>query len=192
VASAPEPPKPEFSRLNTHNGATHRSSGHCTGCIFGQLQGHFMPLQEARRSQTRPSIWGSWWLPPHLLLFLSFCVSCCILSPLRFAPLGTAAPAVEPVAANLAAIFPIHPLKVTMEMTCEGAPIEVILVSFFRCRICTELNEEMEAQHRRIQDQRNHEKEREDVSSTRARQTHEKMTMSENTQPNTRHMQDER
>jgi hypothetical protein len=45
LASAPTA-KPEFSRLNTHNGATHRSkcpartaapvagAGHCTGCIW--------------------------------------------------------------------------------------------------------------------------------------------------------------
>jgi hypothetical protein len=57
-----QPPKPGFSRLNTHNGATHRSkcpartaapvagAGQCTGCIWATAGPHFMPLQEARRS----------------------------------------------------------------------------------------------------------------------------------------------
>jgi hypothetical protein len=58
----PQPPKPEFPRLNTHNGATHRSKlsalhallrlllvlGTALGA-FGPLQGHFIPLQEARK-----------------------------------------------------------------------------------------------------------------------------------------------
>jgi hypothetical protein len=51
----PQPPKPEFSRLNTHNGATQRSKcPACTHCalrlLLVLLHGHFMPLQEARRS----------------------------------------------------------------------------------------------------------------------------------------------
>jgi hypothetical protein len=69
----PQPPKPEFSRLNTHNGATHRSkcpvrtaapvagAGHCTGCIWATAG----PLHATAGSQEepiRPSIWGSWWL----------------------------------------------------------------------------------------------------------------------------------
>jgi hypothetical protein len=61
----PQPPKPEFPRLNTHNGATQPTAvsalhallrlllvlvlGTALGA-FGPLQGHFMPLQEARRS----------------------------------------------------------------------------------------------------------------------------------------------
>jgi hypothetical protein len=68
----PQPPKPEFSRLNTHNGATHRSmhkcpvrtaapvagAGHCTGCIWATAG----PLHATAGSQeepTRPSICAS-------------------------------------------------------------------------------------------------------------------------------------
>jgi hypothetical protein len=78
----PQPPKPEFSRLNTHNSATHKSKcparlhallrlllvlGSTLGA-FGQLQGHFMPLQEARRSPhgrryVLHSWWELWWEP---------------------------------------------------------------------------------------------------------------------------------
>ena len=66
----PQPPKPEFSRLNTHNGATHRSkcpartaapvagAGQCTGCIWATAG----PLHATAGSQeepTRPSICAS-------------------------------------------------------------------------------------------------------------------------------------
>jgi hypothetical protein len=59
----PQPPKPEFSRLNTHNGATHRSkcsartaapvagSGHCTGCIWATAG----PLHATAGSQEEPN-----------------------------------------------------------------------------------------------------------------------------------------
>jgi hypothetical protein len=63
--AVPQPPKPEFSRLNTHNGATHRSkcpartaapvagAGQCTGRIWataGPLHATAGSSQEARRS----------------------------------------------------------------------------------------------------------------------------------------------
>ena len=73
----PQPPKPEFSRLNAHNGATHRSKcpartaallrlllvlGTALGA-FGPLQGHFMPLQEARMRSPHGRRYAGWWVP---------------------------------------------------------------------------------------------------------------------------------
>jgi hypothetical protein len=69
----PQPPKPEFSSLNTHNGATHRGkcpartaapvagAGHCTGCIWATA-GPLHATAGSKEEPTRPSIWGSWWL----------------------------------------------------------------------------------------------------------------------------------
>jgi hypothetical protein len=59
----PQPPKPEFPRLNTHNGATHRSkclartaapvagAGQCTGCIWATAG----PLHATAGSQEEPT-----------------------------------------------------------------------------------------------------------------------------------------
>jgi hypothetical protein len=91
LASAPTA-KTRVLASNTHNGATHRSKcpartaarlrlllavtsllvlGSALGA-FGQLQGHFMPLQEARRSPHGrrygavggwAAWWAAWWAP---------------------------------------------------------------------------------------------------------------------------------